>query len=410
MKKNGKKFRRVQKKKVCAQEDKELNTIIQDRKNVLQEDNCMKTISFCNTEIEVSKSYIDDYQKLGINLTEQYLNEIWNYHSVYYEGNVQREISLLMRYDLSYKYLLLKNGLGSIIYYNSQGKAERYFNTFVDFYSFASENSSLTYGFEKFHEEGIRVSRNKISFFGIIFLPLYDQMSWKNLYITSLIYWIKRTKVWEKSNVEKIYEDPFFKEKRENVSLHEYCQQRLKNHYFNIGYSVCNAMETINRLRNRIEMDEKEYVYDIDRLLRRYSYNEKFLFEKVDCLADYKNHIGIYMFCLHNVRGIYIGQTRKSILARIKAHWTNPSSNFDSTFGPNDVDEIYVIKVPQIYLNDVEIDCIASINEKYILNKMRGGGIIETVHSQTHRSEEYLLEDEHLKLILEKILLEIGKV
>ena len=195
MKKNGKKFRSLQKKKVRAQEDKKLNTIIQDIKNMLQEDNCMKTISICNTEIEVSKSYIDDYQKMGINLTEQYLNEIWNYHSVYYEGNVQSEISKLMRYDLEYKYLFLKNGLGSIIYYNSQGEPERYFDTFVDFYNFASENNSLTYGFEKFHEEGIRVSRNKINFFGIVFLPLYDQMSWKNLYITTLLYWIKWIKI-----------------------------------------------------------------------------------------------------------------------------------------------------------------------------------------------------------------------
>lgn len=60
-------------------------------------------------------------------------------------------------------------------------------------------------------------------------------------------------------------------------------------------------------------------------------------------------------------------------------------------------------------MNDVEIDCIASINEKYILNGLRGGRILETVHSQKHRSEEYLLKDEHLKLIQEKILLEIGK-
>jgi hypothetical protein len=400
MKKKGRKFRSLQKKKVRAQED---------IKNKLQEDNHMKTIGFRNSKITVSKAYIDDYEKIGINLTEQYLNEIWSYHSVYYGGNVQSEISQLMRYDLSYKYLFLKNGLGSIIYYNSQGEPDRYFDTFVDFYNFANENSNLTYGFEKFHEEGIRVTRNRINFFGIIFLPLYDQMSWKNLYITKLLYWIKWIKIWEKTKAKKDYEDPYNQERRGKVPFHEYCQQRLKNHYFSIGYLVHNASETINRLRNRIEMDEKEYIYDIDRLLGRYSCNGKFLFEKVDCLTDYKNCIGIYMFCLHDVRGIYIGQTRNSIPDRIKDHWSKPSSNFDRTFGPNDVDEIYVIKVPLIYLNDVERDCIASINEKHILNGLRGGGIMETVHSQMHRSEDYLLEDEHLKLILEKILLEIGK-
>ena len=310
---------------------------------------------------------------MGIKLTERYMNEIWNYHSVYYSGNAQSEILKLMNDDLSYKYLFLKNGLGSIIYYNSQGNPERYFDTFVDFYNFVITNRNHTYGFEKFYKEGIRVGRNKIKFFGIIFLPLYDQMSWKNLYITSLIYWIQWIKRWEKTKAGKNYEDPFLKDKRENVSFHEYCQQNIKNHYFSIGHFVTNDIGKMNSLRSRIEMDEKEYVYELDSLLNRYTYNGKFLFEKVECLADYKNNIGIYILCLHDVRGIYIGQTKSSISTRITNHWSKPSSNFDRTFGPNDVNEIYVIKVPLIYLDDVERDCIASIKEKYILNALRGG-------------------------------------
>ena len=346
---------------------------------------------------------------MGIKLTERYMNEIWNYHSVYYSGNAQSEILKLMNDDLSYKYLFLKNGLGSIIYYNSQGNPERYFDTFVDFYNFVITNRNHTYGFEKFYKEGIRVGRNKIKFFGIIFLPLYDQMSWKNLYITSLIYWIQWIKRWEKTKAGKNYEDPFLKDKRENVSFHEYCQQNIKNHYFSIGHFVTNDIGKMNSLRSRIEMDEKEYVYELDSLLNRYTYNGKFLFEKVECLADYKNNIGIYILCLHDVRGIYIGQTKSSISTRITNHWSKPSSNFDRTFGPNDVNEIYVIKVPLIYLDDVERDCIASIKEKYILNALRGGEILESVHSQMNKSEDYLLEDEYLKLIQEKILLEISK-
>ncbi|MDD3138563.1 MAG: hypothetical protein PHX08_06290 [Lachnospiraceae bacterium] len=408
MKKKGRKSRSLQKKNISVQEDKELNAIIKDIENLLQEDDRI-TFNVCDTEIKVDKSYIDAYQKMGINLTEQYVYELWNYHSVYYGGNVQLEILKLINNDLSYKYLFLKNGLGNIIYFNSQGKPERYFDNFIEFYNFSVTNSNFTYGFEKFYKEGIRVTRSKIKFFGIVFLPLYDQMSWKNLYITSLIYWIRWIKRWEKTKAKKFYEDPFFKDKIGDISFHEYCQQKLKNHYFSIGNIVSNNIREMNRLRSRIEMDEKEYVYEIDSLLNRYAYNGKFLFEKVECLADYKNNIGIYMLCLHDIRGIYIGQTRSSISARITKHWSEPSSNFDCTFGPNDVNEIYVIKVPLIYLNAVEMDCIASIKEKYILNALRGGEILDSVHSQMTKSEDYLLEEEHLKLIKEKILLEIGK-
>ena len=63
MKKNGRKFRSIQKNKVIAKEYKEIETIIQDIKNILQKDNNMITYSVCNTKIEVDKSYIEAYKK-----------------------------------------------------------------------------------------------------------------------------------------------------------------------------------------------------------------------------------------------------------------------------------------------------------------------------------------------------------
>lgn len=408
-KKNRRKNRRLHKKIECVRKDDEPNDNIQDLLQIKHEDNGTKTIEFQNAKIIVNIRFINDYKELGIDLSEQYLNELWNYHDVYYR-DIQTEIKELMKKDLSYKSIFMKNGLGSIIYYNNQGEAERYFDNFIDFYNFVITNSNFTYGFENYHKQGIRVSRNKINFFGIQYLPLYDQMSWKNLYITQLLYWVKWYKKWEKTKAQKCYEDPYFKEKIGKISFHEYCQQKLKHDYFSIGYSIFCSKKTMESLRNRIEMDEGEYLYEIDRLLQRYSYNGKILFEKVVCLKDYKNSIGIYVLCLHSIRGIYIGQTRNSILDRIKAHWSNPSNDFDRTYGPNDVDEIYIIKVPEIHLNEVEIDCIASTNEKYILNRFRGGGIIDAVHSQIHRREDFLLDDEHLELIKKNILLEVEKV
>ncbi len=179
MKKNGKKYRKIHKKKECAQVDKEINALIEELENAIQKDK-RKIVIFNNAKIELMQSDIDEYKKLGISLTEQYLHEIWDYHSVYFGGKIQNEMSQLIKYDLSYRFLFMKSRLGSIIYYNSQGKEERHFDTFVEFYDFARNNSNFTYGFENIQLQG-GVSRNKIKFFGIYFLPLYDQMSWKNL-------------------------------------------------------------------------------------------------------------------------------------------------------------------------------------------------------------------------------------
>ncbi len=183
----------------------------------------------------------------------------------------------------------------------------------------------------------------------------------------------------------------------------------IKNNFFALGYTIYNSIGEMNNLRQRLGLDKQEYTDNIEMLLSRYSYNGKALFEKVDCLANYKNCIGIYMFCLSEIRGIYIGQTRNNIQDRIKAHWSYPSNHFDCTFGPNDVDEIYVIKVPVAYLNDVERDCIAMVKKKYILNGLRGGGIMETVHSQVNRREDYLLMDDHLLMIKEQIIQDVHR-
>lgn len=224
-------------------------------------------------------------------------------------------------------------------------------------------------------------------------------MSWKNGSITSLNRAIKFLKRWE-SRAFKSYDDPFIKTQIGDISFEDFCEQYRKNYFFTLVDYFRYWKESLSEIEERVKMEEKPYKVNLENLLKRYAVNGLTKFEKADDLNVYTGQSGIYIFCLDEIRGYYIGQTTTDIKTRIKRHWSEPSNTFDRTYGPKDVSAIYVLRLKTKYLNRVEQDCIANINEKYLLNGFVGGNVIAGVHSAWYNSGDYKLGQDELNEVL----------
>lgn len=263
----------------------------------------------------------------------------------------------------------------------------------------ATNDDFSIYGFEFYDGLKEGLTRKGIVFFGVKFLPLYDQMSWKNMSVISLNIAMRFLRRWEKSRAVKSYGDPFFKEQVGDISFDDFCEQYRKNFIFAL-VDWLPSSESKRTIMERVELDEKSYKAAIEKLLNRYAGDGLTKFEKVDDLNVYTGQSGIYIFCLDEIRGYYVGQTSKDIKMRIKKHWSEPSNTFDRTYGPNDVSAIYVLRLKTKYLNRVEQDCIANINQNYLLNRFVGGNEIAGVHSARYNPREYEMRQDELSEVL----------
>ena len=146
--------------------------------------------------------------------------------------------------------------------------------------------------------------------------------------------------------------------------------------------------------------EENKYQQALNDLLMRYSKDGKTVFEKVHVLNDYAGYTGIYVLCIPQVKGYYIGQTNKSISKRIKQHFHSPSSEFDKSFTIKDVSEIYVLHCGTDYLDIAEVDCIASIPSEFLLNRMAGGPLILFVDSEDYVFHRFHADEKIIKEIV----------
>ena len=156
-------------------------------------------------------------------------------------------------------------------------------------------------------------------------------------------------------------------------------------------------------LLKRGKIDNKIYNFSLECLLTRYTRHGNCLFKNVIDLGEYRNVSGIYILCFDEPRVYYIGQAKKDLVKRIKAHWMNPSSGFDGIFGPNDVSKIYIMRIPSDYCDRIEQDCIASIPVNLLFNSMVGGNAIANIHSPKYDQRDYLLKKDELNILLREI-------
>lgn len=361
----------------------------------------MGKVIFHNSEYDVNDGLLNAYEEYVGLITEEELESLWEYHSVFEKNNIQNELPQLMRTEIYNKTLLWESGFGGIIEYNPSGEICNVFRKVDDMIS-AIRGTSSIYGFEFYDGLKEGLTRKGIAFFGVTVKPLYDQMSWKNMSVISLNIAMRFLRRWEKTGSFKSYEDTYFRAKIGDISYGDFCEQYRKNFIFTLADWLPSS-KLKRSIMERVKMDEKPYKADLEKLLNRYTVDGSTKFEKVNDLNAYTGCSGIYIFCLDEIRGYYVGQTSSDIKKRIKSHWSDPSNAFDRTYGPNDVSSIYVLRLNSKYLNRVEQDCIASINQLYLLNRFVGGNVIAAVHSSQYNSEEYRMKQDDLSEVLARI-------
>lgn len=111
-------------------------------------------------------------------------------------------------------------------------------------------------------------------------------------------------------------------------------------------------------------------------------------FEEIKELQTVKDKSGLYVMVLDDYACCYIGQS-KDIKARIQQHWRN--INFSTTgvdmFKALDTTRLFAVcsnsKAEQSYIDRMEYELIHSIDRKYLLNCLGGGGSLEIIHSDS---------------------------
>lgn len=109
----------------------------------------MGKVVFRNNEYDVSDGLLDAYEKFVGEVTEEALENLWRYHSVYRVKEIQSELPSLMGTAVYNSVLLWENGFGSIVEYNPNGEICNVFRS-VDEMISATNNPSSIYGFEFF--------------------------------------------------------------------------------------------------------------------------------------------------------------------------------------------------------------------------------------------------------------------
>jgi hypothetical protein len=250
--------------------------------------------------------------------------------------------------------------------------------------------------------------KQKIDFFGTQFTPMYSEKSWRYAVISLLNLWMKD--LVELGNKEKrskvYYENPFCETARKFYSLDEYLILSKRAFLFSLGSALNFGLSQRFKNKERKEaLSEEEYNEQLNKLLQRYTYNGTVLFQKVENLNDYSSQKGIYLLCLPEVKGYYIGKTSQSLKKRITNHWASPRSDFDKYYGHRDVKEIYVLNCSESYdaeawINLIETDCIATIGRKFALNCLAGGDTIESIHNENYDEEKHQITNESLEHLL----------
>lgn len=157
---------------------------------------------------------------------------------------------------------------------------------------------------------------------------------------------------------------------------------------------------------NRKKISYNGYEENLAKLLKRYTFKGVPLWQEVTNLNFYKKTIGIYILCLPEVRGYYIGQTTVSFYKRIYQHWKRPKTTFDKTYRQSDVSNIYIIPLPKVLITDfdaIEQDCIASISNIFLLNSLMSPNYLVWIKDTNYHPKDFLIPSRKLYYKKKKI-------
>jgi len=156
--------------------------------------------------------------------------------------------------------------------------------------------------------------------------------------------------------------------------------------------------------------DHKEsclYNYDLNvkyfRLLSKQDFNKELmefinknkLFNEINDLAPLSNVSGYYIMVLDEYSQVYVGQSRK-IKERIQSHWSKQKEFDRLIFGGEEnsilsIDSFRAYDTTRIFVSltdeslELEDHFINLFNEKYLLNRTKGGALGELIEAIINR-------------------------
>lgn len=330
----------------------------------------------------------------GVDFSDSYFEYVLSHQRPYKRGGMNLFIADL--YNRKYK-----DELGKIVVYRQEP------TFYEDVLSAVLDNYDKKYrfGFEKLHNMGIlpiAKGERYVSKFGVTIKESYITV--ENEYISSFKESIDDLYQWKYGKrAIKCYNDSLFRDQDDGQTLEEFKSREIRYRCFVALFEMDFMLRSAKSKKDKTPGNDRElYINSIDFALKRYLYDGKSAFQKVDNLNDYQDRYGIYILCFDYEQKIYVGQTKKSFNERILQHFTKPQSEFDKKHSLEEVSNIYVLNVSEEYLNYVETDCIASIPSMLLFNVFAGGNSIEMITSSNYDPKRYLLDDKFISFISEQ--------
>lgn len=343
-----------------------------------------KEIYFKNKKYLIDISLIEGLKKFDVEITDEYLEYIFNKRSLFNFELTDKFLNLLICFDFCNRILYSKNkNFGRIV---AISNCEiKYYDDFTNAFLDNQNEKEVFYNFEYFYKQNLNKNLNNV-FFGINVHPYYS-----NCFVKVINDLAKETLSWGNSQ-RAIKEFNTYKSRYKNEYTFDFFKrQHIIFLTFTLGYRIycCNKNEEL--FRRNYSLYKDKYDEYLSKILRRYSINNKTVFEEVNNLEKYNKVGGIYILCLKQKCLFYIGQTRISLKKRILDHFRLPQSDFDKSLMYSDVKKIYVLRVQNKFLNMVEEDCIANINSKLLANFFAGGQSISIISSKDYNSKNHLI-------------------
>ena len=362
-----------------------------------------------NKEYVFNSSWIERLKKVNTEVTEEYIKSLLDYLGSIDPAESPVYISRLLEYDYYNKLVFSANGGMSICQYDYDGNFIREFLSLDDLMELKSTTGYL-FSLKSQENSGLQIKRSKMDFFGAEITPMFTKKSYKYSFISSLNLWMKEFVSYEDKNkwAKRYYESEFCEVARKYYSAEEYLIKSKQAFLFSLGSVLHFGFS--QRYKNKQRKDnlsENEYKEQLDKLLKRYTHNNISLFQKVENLNDFKSQVGIYILCLPEIKGYYIGKTSQSLKTRITNHWVSPKSNFDRYYGNCDVQEIYVMvcnELDDYTIDELEIDCIATIGRKFALNCLSGGDYIISINAPQYDENRFSMSEDFLVETKEKLV------
>ena len=356
-----------------------------------------KTLIYNGIKHNIPIWLYDKYLSMGINFNEEYVSYLLKYNPT----DAKRSIAILANMDIkNKKYIGTYGEYGKIVKVNKYGDVigtfENVLEAFLD-----SPDQTANYSFELLHKKRVTNQKESCIFFGKKIMISDDTQD--TAVIKALNTTIRKCK-----NIYADKNDTWKKRYKEisdpNLTYTEFLMQWIYATSFECGdwisYSLSSLQETKYTLHNIEKCND--YTERINNLFNRYSINGKTAFERIYELNKTENFYGIYLLCLPQIKGCYLGKTTKSFATRIPQHFTKPNSSFDVKYKPEDIKEIYILPLDETvhFIDLIEEDCIATLGQNICLNAIAGGTSIELIKSETYNPKSHLIKQNLLEWVI----------